>query len=320
MKSKTLFMSMFIVLFTCMFAYADGDKNPFTGQSIKENTPTATSKTASKVIPVPSGKMQIPPPPIMFQQPLMPQQGVYNNQQQALNISPEERFEIDGIVNDTVIIKDRKNPDLLIHKNDFDVLPNGCVVKYPQILCGSDAAKALKTFSDKSSIATRYMELTKEYGVVKQQNETLIAKNAEYEKLKQDSVKIKQYIDEVKKLTDNTNILTKQIADLKAEKSDSVKRIEALKDEVKKTELFSKETIIDLNSLVNLLYSSPQNIDYNVPKVGKFKGVLSGELFYAFVPLSQKDKADSYFKKYNKSAYKTESFVMYINNKKFLED
>ncbi|MEI7962179.1 MAG: hypothetical protein WCI04_07625, partial [archaeon] len=60
--------------------------------------------------------------------------------------------------------------------------------------------------------------------------------------------------------------------------------------------------------------------DYNIPKIGKFKGVPYNDLLLAFVPIESKSKADVYLKGTMIRAYKNDKYILYINSKKLVED
>jgi hypothetical protein len=351
------------IILASSVAYAAESINPLTGHPMKSFV--ITQKSDSKT-PVP-GNMQNPYIPAPAYQPqyqsMLPPPSQQTQEKDKVKVlDPEERYVIDGIVNDNVVLIDLLNVDRYMQVDNMTVLDNGCLVKFPSILCGNEAKKALKLNADKDELSHRVLALSKENTAVKlklaESNHKITTQfkniNSYETKIKQLELKSSSYDIVNNQLATTTATATKndlELAKLRTQLAESAKAIsEQHKTELElktlrkantdatatiksiepklaqattdlksyKTE--TKEAMADLSMLTNIIYKTSIGTDYNIPKLGKFKGVLHDNLIFAFVPIESKVKADAYMKTTMLRAYKSDKYILYINSKKLVED
>lgn len=382
MKTSMIVICSFLFT-TNMAIAATADINPFTGGPLKADS-AAKPKAAQATIAEKQPYLPAPPMGLINPQYIPQNTTQQKPEEKKKELDPNARFVIDGIVNDNIIIKDLMNEDKIIYVNDLSVLENGCLVKYPFVLCGKAAEKALRTLEDKEELSKKVVHVTKENGELKIKIASLTKQLSDYEhkirQLEPKAVKtenlskqleqtvndkrniekeateakaklntIEKYISEKDKFTveiaalQKTNaelakkkedlekklsLLEPQIPKLKADyetqiakiKADSDQVINKIKNDFDTTKAETKEAMLDLSALTNILYASTLGVDYNIPKIGKFKGVLFDNNLYAFTAIAQQEKADSYFNKTVKRAYKTDKYILYIVDKKLVEE
>lgn len=354
---------------------AQSEMNPFTGTPIKTeyaNTPPKPTDSKQQNPPtMPNPNQQyIPAPPTSFTPPMMQgmQPGIQQQkaEEKRKDFEPKDWYEAAGIVNDNIIIKDIRNEDKLIYVENYSSLDNGCVVRYPDILCGKEGEKALRNHSDRDALSRKLLTAAKENGDLRNkiaalnkqlsQNEDKI-RLLEPKAVKSDSLtkKLGEVEASKKKIETEASQANEKLTTLETETKNKISSLEKYLSEKEKLELeiktikksngdllrkvaiiepqllnmqnelatsknVSKEAMMDMSLITDILYNSPMDTDYNIPKIGKFKGVLTKDFFFAFVPIAQREKADVYFRSANKRAYKTEKYILYINDKKFIEE
>lgn len=389
-------MAVLMLGATAVFAVPT-ENNPFTGEPIKANPNEPAKKTVTTgttpTLPMPNP--YIPAPSMM--NPQMPQGIPAKQEEKKKERKPEERFVIDGIVNDSILIKDYENEDRMLYVSDLSMLENGCLVKYPSILCGDMARRAMKLNEDKDELSHKVINMTKENTAIRNKLSETNAKfdetNKRYKQFetetasarKKDELKIidlqlkldtftktlsekqkaemqsqslvktnEATIDRLKKeheaalATQKKNhedivaaLVKKQIEEIASLKKtndteiDSLRKttisysktlqvvepkLEAATKEVAACNSEIKDVMTDMSMLTSIVFKSNIGIDYNIPKIGKFKGVVQDNLIFAFVPIESKAKADNYLKATMLRAYKTDKYILYINNKKLIED
>lgn len=429
---KLITIAMITIIATAS-AFAADPINPLTGEPMKQ--PLTVQKTESKspnmpnpYIPAPGFAPQYPTaPPPPFVSPFEKEK----EKEKDKVIKPEEQYAIDGIVNSNIIILDRINEDKYMQVKDMTVLDNGCLVKYPAILCGDQAKKALKLSEDKDELSHKVLSLTKENAALKskvtnsvvEHNRTLKKITSHEHKIKDLELKNKELVSKAdtipgltKRLADSATTIANQgvkistlsanlslfnktlsekqkaeivfnankkaydaeiaalkkshateiaaikktreteiaasnkatadaaalakknhdlalsmidaeLANLKKLNSDSATTIKTIVPKLTSTltelatsQALAKETMADMSMLTNILFKSSLGTDYNIPKIGKIKGVQHENLIFAFVPIDAKEKADAYLKNTLLRAYRTDNYVLYINDKKLVED
>lgn len=347
-KVKQILSITFICILFSISVFAAENINPMTGEAVKPITDVKTNKPKDSPAPNanaprPGNIPFIPAPntssmPYNFS-PVMPMnqqnQKVTTDKPGKKEIKPTERYVIDGIVDDTITVRDLLNEEKIIYVNDLTILDNGCFVKYPFILCGKQADKALRSIEDKDELSKKVLHLSKENGELQKKISAISKQIAYYEnKIQQLEPKInntdktlERYKTEKQQLTNEIASLNNKIIDITKSKDELNNKLLSLEPQVAKfknetdaAKSESKESLSDLSSLTSVIYTSQLGTDYNIPKIGKFKGVLLNNNIYAFVPIEQREKADAYFNKTLIRAYKTDKYVLYINNKKLVED
>lgn len=336
------------IIITGSIAYATEPINPLTGQPMKQ-APVATAKTEGKSTTSPSMQNPyIPAPVYQSQYPQIPQQNSQQREDKPVKkeLKPEERYVIDGIVNNNIVIIDQLNIDRYMQVRDMTMLDNACLVKYPSILCGESAKNALKNNESKEALTARVLVLTKEIAAEKarlvtttatatRQNTELVnlkLKLASLDKTLSDKQKAELQLNVTKKTSDLEIVNIKkdyetQLAALKKTNADEAAKLKLIEPkllqtttELKNYRGETKDAMTDLSMLTSIIYNTSIGTDYNIPKIGKFKGVLHNNLIFAFVPIADKTKADTYMKSTLLRAYKSDKYVLYINNKKLVED
>lgn len=327
-----------------------------------KHAPVAAPKADAKLPAPPNMQNPYIPAPAPAYQSQYPQIPLQNSQQhedkkEKKELKPEDRYVIDGIVNNNIVIIDQLNTDRYMQVKDMTMLDNACLVKYPSILCGESAKRALKNNEDKETLSARVLALSKELSSEKaklattsatatRQNTELVnlkLKLASLDKTLSDKQKAELLLSTTKKAVEVQLDTTKKTSDLVIAniKKDYETQLAALKkanaDEAAKLKIIepkllqtatefktyrgeTKDAMTDLSMLTSIIYNTSIGTDYNIPKIGKFKGVLHNNLIFAFVPIESKAKADTFMKSTMLRAYKSDKYVLYINNKKLVED
>lgn len=337
MKREMTIAALLFTLVHAGAAMASDQLNPLTGKPLQETSGQETKKAVDTkqsqpasmapgqfgpaLQPVDHGTYMVPPPPGGGIGGPTTSRSI---EPQKKELEPHEFYSVDGVVNDMIVIRDNRDPDRTFTVDNLDELDNEGVVKYPKILFGKEAKKALKDNKDRDQLAAMVLKLTRENARIKedlrQKSRTKKTAEAEITALKRKSddeiARItRKYEGSAKDHEMGKAALNRQIEDLS-------KQVATLRERAKGYETCvasSKDAMNDFSLLTGILYNSNLGTNYNVPKVGKFKGVLHNDLLFAFVPLGQKDAADKYMKATTYRAYKTDNYIMYINSKNLVE-
>lgn len=210
----------------------------------------------------------------------------------------KDRWSVSGIVNDDVILVDHEMDDRLLHIPDGSILDNGCVIKYPKILCGAEAKRIIADRYGKKDISSRVAELAKEKGLLTTENNRLKKKVAEFEERLKDLPSLQKAAKELEIM----KVETKPLDGLKAD-------IRALKTE-------RLELTQDLGVLAHHMQKMKAGEYYKTPEVGPFNVVATPQSMYVFLYPDQRPKADKYFNSTIKRAYQDESLLLYVLDKK----
>lgn len=249
-----------------------------------------TRKTRSYQAPGPA--VEIPPPPAIPAA-TMPLPPLTNTPSIVPGIpaapaekkpEPEDRYTVEGIVNDKIVLIDHELDDRTLHVNDLSLLDNGCVVKFPKVVCGKPAKAIIAAKIANNELAEKYETLAKEKSLIYRENEKLTARVTELE------TTIKTLTPEAEK-GKNADYYFAEMQKAK----EALKSQEEWQTEVRKAKTAQTEAMTDLSELISMVITTKSGTEYNVPGFGRFRALEGGNTMFAFVPADTREKAEKYF-------------------------
>lgn len=200
----------FAIAFLSMAAGAHAMSNPFLGKKV-EDKPDATMTADTRSPPARSIKPPlppVPPPPVSVPMSLHQQTAVLN----GASFPTEEKvaaWVVKGKVDDDVFIEDANAPSHALTVKDNTEIEGGCMVRYPDVICGKAASRAKREATYLEKARTRAVALEAENTKLNTENQTYrsqfekhTAHSARYEV---ETGNLKHQVEELKSVLDKAH-------------------------------------------------------------------------------------------------------------------